>query len=1301
MSVSASTQIQKTSDPAVFQRQCKVLFECVLKDPHIEEFGTSGQGQSGIDLLGRRRDRGLDHWVGVQCKLTIKSQRLKTGRNGVVEVEAARALAFDPTLRELIIATTANNDASLQKEAANFTDRQAKLGRDFTVQVWGWETLSTHIAQSEKALKAFMPDAFPQINRMVRGQERITEELSEISRSQSSILFNQGAALEFLEKICINTMSGAPIQGAWDDRSVDTLIDRQVDRFRDMINAGRPRTALELLEGLWENLADGVERRLRFRIRANIAACHLRIGDEKKAAEIYLEAYEYAPSDPKAKALKVLAYILLGRPSDALAFGRIVLTNDCDQGSLIANMISASKFVSDEESALDLITPAVADDPAVLLAKIDYLRSRQDTEVWWRFAKESHLRHPGDENLASASAEADIDRAAHWTNANDRRPLDLDLREQVFDATKTLQVIIDRFHISESSWSDYNTSLCINISIGYRLLGMYEKAKNEIVKSLDKIPGDIALLKALLSICLESGDHSKARRALEELPECRDVIIGRLEVAANAGDWHSIIEIRVDDNLDEFESDDLALIESLKLLSKSKIYGVKDIRGQADDILNKYSMSAIVPVIFYDIAIESRDRIWASELFRVAFERRDQANSATKIMLAAIAEREDDMEKAIELLDGRVDLNNDSEQLRILARAFVNAPVRQSSIAFAQALSLRLESYLFYLRVIAGIYYNCGDLANSETYFQKAVNLDRNDVAAHIGLINTWLRRDRHENVGAHLDGIDLGTLNGSPAHKLELAQILVAFERTVRGLSYGYDVALKNRGDRRVVMLYIGLILPDPTGARIPATGAVVGIDCWVKVERADGHILTFVIEARPTREDPSHFGSDHAFSKLFLGQRVNATVVSVPRIGTEERWRVVEIRHKYIALLREFIDNFPARFPDAAGIYRFEANGGDFEGFLNEIKRLGEQDERIVRNYADGQIPLALAAGLHGKSAVEFAGRLVSRGEGIRTCMGNNEERSSAVQAVLAARSKGVVLDTYTAWIAQQLGLLDVLKSLFGRVALPRSSVDELGDWRRRLEPDGDEPLLTVGYLDGQHFREEIPAERLRESAARIGEGISAICRELEILPAIAPGAPSEVEERITSICKYGVFDPIYISYSEDLLVLSDDLLYRSLALELHGREGAWLQAALMVACMTEVIGIGRYADAVFGLAVRRHSHVSLTSLILLEIFEHDLTNELEKLQIVLGVIGNIDAEVSSHVNVSSSFLDHIWRNGVPKARGLRATNMILFRLYLMLRRDGAAETAFRAMISTRFGSWSLRQHAVSWAKGHFLSI
>lgn len=147
----------------MFQRQCKVLFEHILNDPNVEEFGTSGQGQNGIDLLGRRRSLGLDHWVGIQCKLAIKSAKLKSGKKGVVEVEATSALSFQPSLKELIIVTTAANDGVLQQEAAQFTDRQAKLGREFTVQVWGWEMLCAHILRYEPALKAFNQAAVARI----------------------------------------------------------------------------------------------------------------------------------------------------------------------------------------------------------------------------------------------------------------------------------------------------------------------------------------------------------------------------------------------------------------------------------------------------------------------------------------------------------------------------------------------------------------------------------------------------------------------------------------------------------------------------------------------------------------------------------------------------------------------------------------------------------------------------------------------------------------------------------------------------------------------------------------------------------------------------------------------------------------------------------------------------------------------------------------------------------------------------------------------------------------------------------
>jgi tetratricopeptide (TPR) repeat protein len=1267
----------------------------------MEEFGTSGQGQSGIDLLGRRRNSGLDHWVGIQCKLTIKSEKLKSGKKGIVEVEATSALAFEPALKELIIATTASNDAAVQREAALFTDRQAKLGRDFTVQVWGWETLTTHILQHEAALKAFHPDAFPQTERIIRGQDKLIEEVGTIAVAQNAFGARQESMHALLVRVEQQTAASIAQQTVWEDRSVDTLLDRQIDQLRDILNGGRPRTALGLLEGLWGSLPEAVEGRIRFRIKANIAACQLRLGDEREAAETYLEAYQHAPTDPKAVALKVLAYLLLNQPKDALAFGRTAFTGGAEQGQLVAYMITAARLLPDENDPLRFITNVLADHPSVALAKIDYLRSRSEPGAWWAFAKESHARHPDDENLARAAAEADIDGAAQWAEANDRRPLDDDLRARVTEATAVLQRLLDKFSGSEAAWDDYQMSLSVNLAIANRLLRRHDKAKEVVTSALVKAPGDQALKQALLTISLESGDYASARQALEDLPESRDVVFARLQIAANSGDWTAVTALYEEVDLVSFGTEDRALLEALTMLAHAKLGQIRDAKAEAVALLQKYPDEPIVPTVLYELAVQERDGVWATELFHTAFAKRDRGNSATRLMLARLAEGEDDAEKVIDLLYGRVDVTQDSDELRMLARAFVNATVRQASVSFINALPAALSTQAFYARATGSIHYNRGDLPAAASFFQQALDADRTDVAAHIGLINTWLRQDRRDLVGPHLDRIDLNALKGPPAHKMGLAQILVAFERTERGLSFGYDVAVKNRGDQRAVMLYIGLILPDPTAARIPSIGMTVGIDCWVKAERTNGRVLTFVIEDRPDRHDPDHFSPDHPLSQLFLGQAKNATVISAPAIGTEETWRVVEIKHKYLALLHEFIESLPSRFPDAKGFYRFEVKGDDLSTFLAEVKRIGEQDEQIFRHYTDDGFPMALVATFRGKSTVEFARHVVDRGEYIRTCLGNDEERHAAVHLVQAARARGIVLDTYTAWVAQQLGLLGMLRATFARVAVPRSSVDELREWRKRLEPESDEPLMTVGYANGQHFREEIPAERLRESAAWIGEGIDTICRELEVLPAAAPAAPLELEQRLLDIGRYGFLDPLYVSLSEDLLLISEDLQYRVIARELHGREGAWLQAVLMVAHEEGVLDGAGYAEAVYGLAAQAHSHVTLTAPTLIQIVLQDASDNFAKLRTAAAFIGNESADFESHFSVAWEFLTRVWNTDLTYLRRAQATSVMLDRLVGMLARFKVMREIYLKMIDSSRRQPLLRDHLISWAKGHFLDI
>lgn len=233
MDLSTSIQIPKPGDFATFQRKCRVLFEAELGDPHVTEFGTSGQGQTGIDLLGVRRKLGLDHWVGVHCKLTIKAEKLKTG---TVRKEATAALEIKPALKELIIATTAANDVAMDKEAAQFSDEQAKLGRDFRVVVWGWDTLQAKILQHPEALDAFMPGASAS-RQLLEGQDRIEEQVT-ITNAQISRFHEDISEIKVL---VTRSVSAAGTDSSGFDQRFTSHLDQQIDIFRDLLNKGKPQ----------------------------------------------------------------------------------------------------------------------------------------------------------------------------------------------------------------------------------------------------------------------------------------------------------------------------------------------------------------------------------------------------------------------------------------------------------------------------------------------------------------------------------------------------------------------------------------------------------------------------------------------------------------------------------------------------------------------------------------------------------------------------------------------------------------------------------------------------------------------------------------------------------------------------------------------------------------------------------------------------------------------------------------------------------------------------------------------------
>ncbi len=91
-----STQIRKPSEETEFEKQSVVLFREILKDPNVKRVGRRGQGQFGVDVVGRRNGN-VKSVVGIQCKCKGDGKELTEKE---VRTEVARALKFSPRLSE-------------------------------------------------------------------------------------------------------------------------------------------------------------------------------------------------------------------------------------------------------------------------------------------------------------------------------------------------------------------------------------------------------------------------------------------------------------------------------------------------------------------------------------------------------------------------------------------------------------------------------------------------------------------------------------------------------------------------------------------------------------------------------------------------------------------------------------------------------------------------------------------------------------------------------------------------------------------------------------------------------------------------------------------------------------------------------------------------------------------------------------------------------------------------------------------------------------------------------------------------
>ena len=1290
--MSSSTIIGMPTDEKVFERNCIPLFAGHLNDPNVKLVGTRGKAQQGLDLIGRR-DRDPAQPVGIQCKLITRGGKLT---DAVIQAEVAQALTVTPPLTEFYIVTTATDDPLHDRVAIALSQEQKTLGRAIDIQVWGWDNMQERIRADARALAAFDPDYSSSTNRLL--------ELGDETLSKQAALHAQGETqLQHLEVIRASLEAG-PLDTARD--AINQHLDAQVDQYRDLMNEGKPRTALDLLERLDATLDDKSGPAIRARVKANIAIARMKLGDESTTAALLDEAFALNPTDPRVRANRVLSLAIQGKLDEAWDFVTQVLADDPTNTGAASLAFQVAAMASTELDPMAIVPAELLDDHAVRIHRISYLRHKGASDGWWALAAETLDRFPEDGSSVRMAGDALIDEALSGDVVDRLGPLPDPRREKLERGAALLQRHWDEVRQHENAAESNWTMVGYNLVTAYRALGDLDQAKRiaDQVQATGSIDPDAALSAAWVAI--DRDEFEEAERLLRGTAITKENITPLIVSLSNLRKWDEVLEVATAERRAELPEAARQLFDVLAFRARQASGAGADLDRDVDALIAQWPAGVNAHIAAADIYRAKKPEALAAMGAKAKSLITSEASYSDRVMFAQLSLFRDAWTDIIWVLDGFVSLDRPNEPLAWLAQAFANAPPTERTAPFFRSLGPEVIALPQFARLAGAAEHNRGDLKAAERYLRAAIAADPADLRAVLLLSSALIRANRDGDARALISSVDDYAVDGSGGDMMRLAYLHRRAGETERGLRLGYRVAAANRRDEGVISSYPALIffdeaLPDPIGKAGPAQ-----LGFWFDLEGLEGaRDVTGVIDDEELA-GVDRYAPDHLLAVALTGKMAGDEIELPAGHGSTRRYRVRELKHKYVWLFHDIMATHAARFPDARSMFEMTMKDGDVQPVLDMVRRMQDDSDVIASTYARLPVPLAAVAAMSKKPVLQLAEHLVATGTNLRTCVGAHDEREEAGAFVRNARGKGVVLDTLTVWQLRELGHLQAAKSYFGRLCIARSTMDEMIDLRVKVESNRGREYMTMGFEGDQAWRQVHTSEDTEKRLGWVNEIIAELEATCEIHPVDGLLDP-RLDRLLGGQPVKEIFDPINVARAQNLIIISEDLNLRQYAAQHGVKGGAWLQATLNVLAGEDVITRSEYLVAVGILGAMRHDHVWLDSSTMLGMLTLDDPRAFTLYEAGIPFMGGVNAEMKSHIGVTLEMMRTVWTMPLPDWQKGRAIGRLVDQLVRSRPNDWKAvlhilDTELsRSVLRGDALARRAREYLAGWITGHFYNL
>lgn len=1091
----------------------------------------------------------------------------------------------------------------------------------------------------------------------------------------------------------LNNLSGAGLsKDNWQNE-----LDKFIESYKEKLESGQARTALDLFQKLIEEQSANLSPAQLFRINANMGICEHHLANNKKAAQLIRKACAYTPDTAESKAFLVLAYLFEEKTDEAYQYAFDELNKDNKNIRLASYGLNAAQFCNDNGHFYECIDLSIRNKEQVESAYIAYL-CQIKAEDWLLSAKEAAQRHPKNRIIAKSIALGELDIIAEEHLKNGHSVFPIANKEAVDGPLKILREDWDENIKSEMISPAIFASEAYNIMLCYSFKADLTNIKQFGTHLIERFPNNEKLMNFIIGLALDFNLNELFELAICNIRNQSQKLEFQFYNRVFNIDWKSLRDIKTFD-LDKYgkikETAIIARFIARLKLGESRAF--KELR----DYLSDRIISTDSGLVFLKLSLAANISALLNHAHEYGIKNLKVFNNdSSAVELSRICQLKNDWNTIIQLLRARAKTTRASDSLNMLSLAYLNTtPIRKEASDFFKNLSENGMPSLF-VTLVAGAYcYKTGELEQAESLLKDYLGSDGDDVQSILFLCDIALLQHKPQQISTYLDHYNAGALRGSPEQLMHVAKLYAQHGYSEKGLDLAYKLYSENKNNERVALGYVHVFLISSRKNELESINKIQsGVSFTLKSDQGD-----LIQRTVPSNIEDAFILSPNEvefFIRKSFGLKTGESFEVEKTSGTVI-WTVDEIKHSYVECFQYLIKNYELLFPEANDLYLIRTDGNNIQPLLDQIRTQSERERKNVTELYSQQFPLSAMAKMWNISVLEIAGLVNYHAGGILTCSGTQQDYDNAHRIISNIQRRGLVLDTYTVWVASHLGVLPALKKAFGNIYIHQCSLTSLLQAAHHIEANhSDSPSFNVGYCNGKYIKTELTVEQKRELVLSANERIAQIKCETEAVMYPLPDTLDAFSEQLVSMLGDDVIESYFLAKGMGLTFVSDDLNSRRMAAGIYSlHDTTWLQPLIIHAANQGFISAEHYRDCIIHLASIKHGFVSIDSMCLEYAFNKSRDTSLYEFRALANYLGGPMVDTESHFLIISTFIMYHWRGFYKNTsylndiRRQQATSILLERIITFPEKE---VFLFRL---ARVADRNFRIYLNQWLTGHYI--